>query len=133
MLLDEMIINLKSEMPELNFTVNKDKHTIIIPPKHEGFGSIEILDDVKEFTVFIGDFTHWHCECYDQDLTAQEQAESAASEVTEFLLDLFQDKIIVWGDSNGGGGFYRQDERRGAKKYRGKLRKEWLWSGPVSS
>ena len=51
-------------------------------------------------------FAHWHAACYDETLNKEEKQKQIASEVTEFLSDLFTDKIVMWGSHKNGGGFY---------------------------
>jgi len=94
-LLHTMIEKMEAEFPEVEFTLDKGKHLISIAPKHPDVGSIEIQDDDNEITVVVGNFTHWHVGCYEEELSETQKAESIAGDVAEFLQNLFDDKIIM--------------------------------------
>ena len=133
MLLQAMIKVLEKDFPEVKFSVNEKDHLISIPPKHDEVGSIDIQDDFDELTVFVGNFTHWHVGCYEEDLTEEQKAESVAEDVAEFLRDMFSDKIIMWGCHQKGGGYYLEGEKPNSKSWLGAQHKEWVWSGPLHS
>ncbi len=135
MLLKTVEDKIKNEFPSLKFTTNKEDHVISIQEAHPEVGSIDIQDDIDELIIFVGNFTHWHIECYDESLNKEEKEQSMASEITEFLHDLFNNKIIMWGSQEKGGGFYtiegninEQDsplEPEGIIKY--------VWTGRINS
>jgi hypothetical protein len=122
---------MKAEFPEVKFTLDKGKHLISIAPKHPDVGSIDIQDDDDEITVFIGNFTHWHVGCYEDKLSETQKAKSIAEDIAEFLQNLFDDKIIMWGCHEKGGGFYVKGNKPNSKSWLGTQHKEWVWSGPV--
>lgn len=132
MLLETLIKKLEAEFSSLQFVVDKQNHTITIPPTHKEFGHIEIEDDGDEFIVFVGNFTHWHANCYIEGLSDEKKAEVIAEEVVEFLHDLLNDKIVLWGSHRGGGGFCYRDEEQSQKSYPEKTYQTWLWSGLFS-
>lgn len=129
-LLQTMIDKMKTELPEVKFTLDKGKHIISIAPKHPDVGSIDIQDDNDELTVCIGNFTHWHVGCYEDELSEIQKAKSIAGDVAEFLQKLFDDKIIMWGGKTSGG-FYEKGHKLNSKSWWGKQHKEWVWSGPA--
>jgi hypothetical protein len=128
-----MIEKLKAEFPSLQFTVNAENSRITIPAKNEDVGNIEIQDDVDELMVFVGTFTHWHADCYTDELSEKQRADEIAKKVTNFLHDLFNEQIIMWGSHLKGGGFYLKGEEANSKSWFGKSRKEWVWSGELHS
>jgi hypothetical protein len=130
-LLETVIRKIESEFLPSQFIVDKDRRTVSIPSIHKEFGSIEIQDYGSELMIFVGNFTHWHASCYEEDLSDQEKAEMIAEDVAEFLHDVFNDKIIMWGSNEGGGGFITRDEQH-SQKSQSKIHQMWLWSGPLS-
>lgn len=133
MLLRAMIKKMEESFPEIKFTVNEKDHLISVPAKHEDVGSVHIQDDFDELTVFVGNFTHWHVGCYEEGLNEQQKSDSIAEDVSEFLSDLFNDKIVMWGGYKKGGGFYLKGEKPNSKSWLGAQHKEWVWSGPLHS
>lgn len=133
MLLQAMIKRIENDFPDVELKVNEKDHLISIPARHEDVGKIDIQDDFDELTVFVGNFTHWHVGCYEESLTEQQKADSVAENVSEFLKDLFNDQIIMWGCHQKGGGFYLKGERPNSKSWLGAQKKEWVWSGPLYS
>jgi len=125
---DALVKQIRSEFPNLGFDLNLKDFLISIPPKCDGFGVVEIQDDCEEFIIFIGKFTHMHFSCHNTTLSKQQQAESAASEVIEFLSDLFSDKVVLWGSAEKGGGYYYPEFSSSENK-----EEKWLWSGAISS
>lgn len=115
----------------MHFIVDEDRITISILPIYEEFGSIEIQDYGSELIIFVGNFTHWYASCYEEDLSDQEKAEVIAEDVADFLHDVFNDKIIMWGNNKGGGGFIARDEQQ-SQKSQAQIHQMWLWSGPLS-
>ncbi len=131
MLLDAVIKKIELDLPSLNFIVNQEKHIIVIPPIHEEFGNIEIDNDNHEVTLYIGKFTHCHFGCSKEDLSDKEKAEEVAEDVIEFLSDIFDKKVVMYGSHNGGGGCEYRDEQE-TDESRLDTRQWWLWSGPIS-
>jgi hypothetical protein len=130
-LLETVISKIESEFSSLHFIVDEDRRTVSILPIYEEFGSIEIQDYGSELIIFVGNFTHWHASCYEEDLSDMEKAEMIAEDVVEFLHDVFNDKIIMWGSNKGGGGFIARDEQQ-SQISQSKIDQMWLWSGPLS-
>ncbi|WP_160062117.1 hypothetical protein [Psychromonas sp. L1A2] len=128
MYFDALVKKVESEFPNNNFHLNAQEFLISISPKCAEFGVVEIQDDCDEFIIFIGKFTHVHISCHDASLNKQQQAESAASEVVEFLSDLFSDKIVLWGSTEKGGGYYYPEFSSAENQDT-----QWLWSGAIYS
>jgi hypothetical protein len=129
-LLETVIRKIESEFSPSQFIVNEDR-TVSIPPIHKEFGSIEIQAYGSELMIFVGNFTHWHASCDEENLSDQEKAEMIAEDVVEFLHDVFNDKIIMWGSNEGSGGFITRDEQQ-RQKPQSKIHQMWLWSGALS-
>ncbi len=129
-LLETAIRKIESEFPSLHFIVDEDSRTVSIPPIYEEFGSIEIQDYGGELIIFVGNFTHWHVSCYEEDLSDKEKAEVIAEDVADFLHDVFNDRIIMWGSNQGNGGFITRDEQQ-SQESQTKIHQRWLWSGPL--
>lgn len=129
MLLQILTKKLKTEFPELNFSVDENNAIVTIPPKHPDVGSIVIEQDNDELIVGVGKFTHWHCGCYESELSEQEKALSIAEDISNFLADLFNDKIVMWGSHEEGGGFYTVNEPPNSTSSTDKQRIKWVWSG----
>jgi hypothetical protein len=129
LLLQTVIRKLESEFSSLHFIVDEDSRSVSIPPIYEAFGCIEIQDYGSELIIFVGNFTHWHVSCYEEDLSDKEKTEIIVEDVVEFLHDVFNDKIIMWGSNQDGGGFMDRDEQQ-SQKSQLKKHQWWLWSGP---
>ncbi|MBL4783612.1 MAG: hypothetical protein JKX92_15375 [Porticoccaceae bacterium] len=129
MLLDVMIEKLNEDFPLLEFSTNKDKGVISIPAKNNEVGGVDIQDDTYELTVYLGKFSHWHVGSFEETINEKEKAISIAKDISEFLNDLFNEKIILWGSSERGGGFYHVDEKPKSKSWLNAQHKEWTWSG----
>ena len=129
MLLKKLEKEIRRKFSNLDFTVNEN--IIVIKGTSQEVGNIEIEDNIKELIIVIGNFTHWHAACYDESLTKKEKEQQISDEVIDFLNDLFNDKIVMWGSHENGGGFYYVDydenehdapiEKNGVIKY--------VWSG----
>jgi hypothetical protein len=130
-LLEAIVRKLEAGFSSLQFFVDEEKHAIVIPPIQEGFGSIEIQDDGDELIVVVGNFTHWHPGCYTEELSNEEKTEAIAEDVVEFLRDVLNDKIILWGSHKEGGGFVYRDEQQNQASQPETCQK-WLWSRPLS-
>jgi len=131
MLLEKVIDKLQEAFPTLHFTIDEDRRQIMIPGGHPGFGAVQIQDDESELTIHVGRFTHSHTSPQEDDLTEEEKAESITWEVINFLQDLFDDQIVVWGSHEESGGFYHKDAPLNLKRSIKKGVLKWVWSGPV--
>ena len=90
-----------------------------------------IQDEGDELTVIVGNITHRHFASQSPGSSAEVQAEQLATEVTEYLRQLFVDEIEFYGDGSRGGARARSEKERGllSKLLLGK--RTYLWSGPV--
>jgi hypothetical protein len=138
MLLAHLIKKLAEYFPNLAWTLSQDSRVLTIQSPCQEVGSVEIQDDDDELTVFVGNFTHWHVGCYEENFSALDKTEYIATNVAEFLTDLFNDKIVMWGSHSGGGGFYNRDEapRKSKKGWFGfgevkDDKNEWVWTGKL--
>ena len=73
------------------------------PAVSSEFGDVEIYDDGDEVTIFLGDFTHIHIGCYEEQLSPAEKEEMIVQQTMDFLSRLFADKIECWKQWWGGG------------------------------
>ena len=135
MLLEVMTEELKVNFPNLQFSVNEKDNNITIPAKSSEVGDIMIYDDSHELTIGVGNFTHWHASCYDESLNGIEKEKSIVSDVIDFLTDLFNEKIIMWGSNESGGGFYNIEGNLDEQDSPLEPEKEikYVWSGKIIS
>ncbi len=123
MLYQAMKKELQSRFPFIEYTIDDDKKLITIPNQNKLIGNLDIQDDSDELTIFIGKFTHWHCGYYDKNSNNKNQINETISEMSEFLSDLFNDRIFLWGSEICGGGFKYIDENFTTKA------QGYVWSG----
>ena len=123
MLYEAMIKEIETTFSSLKFTVNEENKLISIPSIHKEIGSIDIQDDYEELTIFVGDFTHWHCGYFDGKPENSEGIKEIVSEVSEYLRDMFNDKIFMWGNAMKGGGSQLIEEGFKTDK------QGYVWSG----
>jgi hypothetical protein len=135
MLLKEMTEELKANFPNLQFSINEKGKHITIPAKSVEVGNITIYDDSHELTIGVGNFTHWHASCYEDSLNEKEKRNLIVSEVIEFLTDLFNEKIVMWGNNESGGGFYNIEGNLNEQDAPLEPEKEekYVWSGKIIS
>lgn len=133
MLLNEIINTFKTNFPKLEYIINNKEQSLTIPAINNEVGDIVIEDELDEIIVFIGNFTHWHVGCYEENFNEKEKAIFIAEEITEFLTDLFNNQIVMWGSHRNGGGFYRKGNKPNSKSWFGKKNKEFVWSGQINS
>jgi len=72
-------------------------------PIHSAWAPVEVCDDWDEATVYLGGFTHVHFGNYDDDLPDEKRMTKIAIDVCDFLTELFNDRIEVWGGRLSGG------------------------------
>jgi hypothetical protein len=106
--------------------------SVTIPGVHPEFGDLEIVDEGHEVTLYVGRFTHGHFSCYEPDVPEQERADIISDQVIEFLEALFDDRVIVWGTHERGGGWTRRDRPAGSDSASSSGHsRRFLWSGPI--
>ncbi|MBP3954154.1 hypothetical protein J8F10_02430 [Gemmata sp. G18] len=97
------------------------------PGTHPGIRGLSVYDDEHELTVCVDDLTHGHLAEYDDAVPEAERDRRVVERVVDFLDDVFADRVIVWGQYNIGGGWYRIDSG-GSREHSGIP--EFVWSGP---
>ncbi len=127
MLYEAMKKEMESQFPSLQFSTDDEKKLISIPPVCNDVGSIDIQDDYDELTVFVGNFTHWHCGYFNEKSGNPDEVKEIVTEVAEYLQDMFNDKIFMWGSSMKGGGTQLIEDGFKTKK------QGYVWSGPYHS
>lgn len=102
----------------------------VFAAKHPSVGELTIWDDGNEARIEIGDITHSHLSIYTPNLTQDQLEEEVASQVLDFLEDIFADKYLLWKSQvDGSGGWQHRDymnkplDRRKGAEY-------FVWSGP---
>jgi hypothetical protein len=127
MLYEAMKKEMRSQFPALQFSSDDERKLISIPPVCNEVGSIDIQDDYDELTIFVGNFTHWHCGYFDEKSGNLDEVKEIVSEVAEYLQDMFNDKIFMWGSAMKGGGTELIEENFKPNK------QGYVWSGPFHS
>jgi hypothetical protein len=89
--------------------------SIVVPAAHPEVGEVTIMDDVDEFTVYVGDITHGHFE--------------SAEKVIEFLEWLFADRVLMWKVWTGGG--WRLEDEPVTSHQPSRWRRWYVWSRPL--
>lgn len=124
MLYEAMKSELQSQFPLLKFSSDDEKKFISIPPVCSEVGSIDIQDDYDELTVFVGNFTHWHCGYFDEKMGNPDEVNKIVSEVSECLQNIFNDNVFMWSSAMKGGGYELIDDNFKTNK------QGYVWSGP---
>ena len=109
------------------FSVVSENENIFIQfsAKNPDFGGIEVYEEKHgSYIVVIGKFTHCHIDGYYGSY--DEVGREAAEGVSDFLCELFADRIICDGSHEYGGGFIHEDSYY--ESY-GKDSKLFVWSG----
>jgi len=106
MLLELTVTKIKEHFPDLYLEINKEDSSITIPAKLKDIGDLVIVDDKIELTVYIGSLTHCHFSCYEVNYSEFQKQEFIVESVIEFLVDLFNNEIVVWKYNDSSGGFY---------------------------
>lgn len=130
MLFELIESDIKIKFPTLQFDANEAEGLITIPANNSDVGDIAIQDDKFEATVYICNFTHAHFGCYEDGFTEEQKNKYIVDSVVEFLQDMFNDQIVMWGSHENGGGYYLKGDK--SKLLFRKQREEWVWSGPVT-
>jgi len=128
-----LIPKLRSNFGDQAFTLRKEaaEVCIVFASPHVDFGDVEIVDDGYEVTIQVGRFTHGHFANYDDRLSTTQAHEAIACDVTRFLRDLFEDRIVLWGSHGGGGGWYSIGHKPASRSL--DHGNEFVWSGPRST
>jgi hypothetical protein len=102
---------------------------ILVPAAHPEVGDLVIWDDGDEATVFVGAITHIHMTPYDTALSKEQAAERIADEVTDFIENLFADRVLMWRAFWAGG--CKTVDRVPTRAPHSWPRRWFLWSGPL--
>lgn len=129
---DALIPKLRAAFPGEAIRVGGDAEALVVfPAKHPEVGDVVIQDEGDELTVMLGRITRRHFGSPSPQSSVEDQAEQIATEVTEYLRQLFADQIEFYGDGNRGGARARSNKERGllSKLFFGS--RTYVWSGPV--
>ncbi len=130
MIFDSLIPKLQQRFPERGLEVTVAPETCaVFPAIHPEVGNLVISDEGYEVTLEAGNFTHSHFSNYDESLSEDQKAERIAEDVTQFLEELFADRIVFWGSHSVSGGWFPRGEQPSPLfRAHGKL---FVWSGPL--
>ncbi len=102
----------------------------VFAAKDSDVGGVTIEEDGNELIVRIGEITHGHFGSYETELTQDEHAASIAEDVIKFLIELFDDDVLLFKSANSGG-WARHDMIKPSDILSPNT--EWYkWSGPVN-
>jgi hypothetical protein len=131
MLLEQMFARAVVEFPDKGIRFETEPtRRIVVPPRYEGFGELEITEEGDELIVMAGHFTHSHFACYWRDVTIDEKAAQILDAVIEFLDATFADRIVFWGGHLQMGGWCEVGVD-GESKTEHVDGPKFLWSGPL--
>jgi len=122
--MNELFIEKLKENFNGKFVVkSNDESTYIeFPEKSNEFGNIEIYEEYPGgYIVIVGKFTHTHFDYYEG--SEEEITIKIADDISEFLEEVFSDKIICYGSHLGGGGWFTADHCRAIDC------EKFVWSG----
>ena len=125
---------LQAKFPNRGFRRDDSANDIgVFPAAHAEVGDVTIDDDGNEATVYIGEITHGHFNPYDERLSEKEIAEHVASDVVNFLDDLFADRVLLWKSPDGRSGGWRRLGEDNPYSIMDGDDITYLWSGPVKN
>jgi len=124
-----MIKKLDEDFPSLEFSINNEEKHIIIPPLYNDFGDLVIQDEDYELTIYLGNFTHFHIGDFEEPINENK----IILEASEFISDIFSNKIVMWGSNEKSGGFYYMNENPNLESSQTENHKQYTWSGPKIS
>ena len=107
MILDYFIDGFRTRFPGRELVLRLADATAVIPAAHVEVGSIEVEEDLGELLVTVGEITHSHFACYDNELPDEAKQQYVANAVLDFLDDVFSDRIEFWGSFRRGSGGWR--------------------------
>ena len=102
---------------------------IVFPAKSSDFGDVDIFEEkIGQYIVTLGKFTHTHFGISDN--INDESVQKIAIEITNFLMQVFNNDIVCYGSHKGGGGYVNLNEMYDCDKET--LEEEndlFIWSG----
>lgn len=113
MLRDVLVPALEAAFPDQPMRLSDPPQPIAtFPGACPEVGCVQVFDDGDEATVVIENVTHHHVDCYDQALSESARFRRMATDVVEFLRELFADRVLLWSrdQGRGGGGWQRTFE-----------------------
>ena len=129
---DALIPKLRTAFPSMSMRIGgEDEALVVFPAKHAQVGDLRIQDEGDELTVIIGDITHRHFGSALTRAHPNEQAEDIATQVTDYLRQLFADEIEFYGYGSGGGARARSRTKRGLLSRLFLGWRTYVWSGPL--
>ncbi len=130
----EVLRQFEQRFQNLDSEINSNGNLVIyFPAKSAELGEMYIVSEGYEITVYIGDDFHSHFDAYlDEVYYTPKSLEEGVSDVMDFVRGIFEDKIVVEVDYEGGEvlGYEARniDERRSAPPAKNRSEKH-LWSG----
>jgi len=127
-ILDDFIEAFRSRFSERELLVSASDLSAVIPAENADIGKIEVQRDEhddKESIVSIGEITHGHFNCYEDELSGEEKQQRVVNNVMNFLESIFLDRIEFYGSRGSGGGW----RLRGSTLISKDASKIFTWSG----
>jgi hypothetical protein len=127
-ILDYFIEGFKARFPERELLVRTSDIAAVIPAANSDIGKLEVQRDQyddEELIVYVGDITHGHFNCYEDELSSEEKQRRVANSVLDFLDSVFTDRVEFYGSREDGGGW----RLRGSTSDSDGLGKTFIWSG----
>jgi len=130
---DLLIPILKERFPNSGLQIGTAPDPIaVFPPKHPLVGNVSIMDEGDEALIYIGEITHVHFNDYDEELSPEEHLKAVVNMVVDYLEELFNDHVLLWGSGKGTGGSRGQFEGVVPEDIP-KREKLFVWSGPIDA
>jgi hypothetical protein len=107
--------------------------TLLIRAAHLAVGDLTVIDDGGEATVYIDEHTHHHVSPYDDELSEADKRRWIVENVTDFLVDLFSNRIVIHIHVDGRSGGWERVEEAPKAVPRGREGRFLVWSGPLES
>jgi len=129
MLTAHIVQALKTEFPEVPFVFSSppDPAASLVGPCEE-LSPLQICDDDDEATIYLGTITHGHLGCYEEGITEDERHRLIAEDVTDFVRDLFSDRIVAMSTLGGAVGGWRRLSADEALPAHSMLKRQFVWS-----
>jgi hypothetical protein len=126
---EKLIPRLLARFPDRGLRVHEGTQPIAtFPAAHPEVGDLHIDDDGDELTFTVGELTHGHFTPINYQTPSQEKEEELIERVTEFLDEVFADRIEFW-TADGAGGWHAPG---GEPLGQWPNRRKFVWSGPVT-
>lgn len=132
---DKLIKILEQKFGKDKFSIGSgDEPAITFLAAHPAVGDLQIWDDGCEAIVGIGEITHGHFSCFQENITQDEIEQEVAESVADFVEDMLADKFRLWRSKSGGAGGWQWIDSASESNPMSDFEKDadyFLWSGPI--